>query len=37
MLEKSLGLMFFLKQPRNYDGGEMYNQWQFKKKDLTVR
>ncbi|QEC75251.1 site-specific integrase [Mucilaginibacter ginsenosidivorax] len=24
MLEKSLGLMFFLKQPRNYDGGEMY-------------
>ncbi|WP_158829928.1 Arm DNA-binding domain-containing protein [Mucilaginibacter lacusdianchii] len=24
MLEKSLGLMFFLKQPRNYAGGEMY-------------
>ncbi|MHB8206280.1 Arm DNA-binding domain-containing protein [Mucilaginibacter sp.] len=24
MLEKSLGLMFFLKQTRNYEGGEMY-------------
>ncbi len=24
MLEKSLGLMFFLKHPRNYDGGLMY-------------
>jgi len=24
MLEKSLGLMFFLKKPKNYDGGAMY-------------
>jgi integrase len=24
MLEKSFGLLFFLKQPRNYDGGSMY-------------
>jgi len=24
MLEKSLGMMFFLKQPRNYEGGMMY-------------
>ena len=24
MLEKSFGLLFFLKQPRNYEGGEMY-------------
>jgi integrase len=24
MLEKSLGILFFLKQPRNYDGGPMY-------------
>jgi hypothetical protein len=24
MLEKSLGLMFFLKKPKNYDRGAMY-------------
>ena len=24
MLEKSFGLLFYLKQPRNYDGGRMY-------------
>jgi hypothetical protein len=24
MLEKSFGLLFFLKQPRNYEGGSMY-------------
>lgn len=24
MLEKSFGLLFYLKQPRNYDGGSMY-------------
>jgi hypothetical protein len=24
MLEKSFSLLFFLKQPRNYDGGSMY-------------
>jgi integrase len=41
MLEKSLGLMFFLKQPRNYEGGMMYIYLKITvdgvSKDLSVK
>jgi integrase len=41
MLEKSLGLMFFLKRPRNYDGGPVYVYLKVtvdgKSKDLSVK
>ncbi len=41
MLEKSLGLMFYLKRPRNYQGGPVYIYFKITvdgvSKDLSVK